>query len=209
METVWFYRDGAQQRQGPVSREQLLAALLAAPDPGRVLVWHSGLADWREAGSVPEISQELPPPLPPSPLPLLPPQFQPVPIEEAEGIARLYRRLVLLVGLQLLLSLAQIPVSLAPAEQKPLFVVGVLVLLLGVLAAVAVTAYQLTLLLDAGSPTLWAIAMFLPCLNILMLLVLSAKAQDWCHRYGIKVGFFGPTQESIEELRRSTPPAAR
>jgi hypothetical protein len=44
--------------------------------------------------------------------------------------------------------------------------------------------------------------MFLPCINIIGLLVLSSKAQAWCRQYGIKVGFFGPTKESIEELRR-------
>jgi hypothetical protein len=44
--------------------------------------------------------------------------------------------------------------------------------------------------------------MFLPCINILTLLVLSSKAQSWCRRYGIRVGFLGPTKESIEELRR-------
>jgi hypothetical protein len=80
--------------------------------------------------------------------------------------------------------------------------VAVLAVLLVVLVAIAVTAYQLTLLMVEGSPVLWAIAMFLPCLNVLMLLVLSSKAQDWCRRYGVKVGFLGPTQESIEELRR-------
>jgi hypothetical protein len=44
--------------------------------------------------------------------------------------------------------------------------------------------------------------MFLPCINILVLLVLSSKAQAWCQRYGLRVGFLGPTKESIEELRR-------
>ena len=50
-------------------------------------------------------------------------------------------------------------------------------------------------------PVLWAIAMFLPCINVISLLVLSAKAQAWCKQHGVKVGFFGPTKESIEELR--------
>jgi hypothetical protein len=44
--------------------------------------------------------------------------------------------------------------------------------------------------------------MFLPCVSIIVLLVLSSKAQSWCKRYGVKVGLLGPTQESIEELRR-------
>jgi hypothetical protein len=74
--------------------------------------------------------------------------------------------------------------------------------LLVLLVVIAVTAYKLTRHLGEGLPVLWAIAMFLPCINIIGLLVLSSKAQAWCRQYGIKVGFFGPTKESIEELRR-------
>jgi hypothetical protein len=77
-----------------------------------------------------------------------------------------------------------------------------LVVLLGVLVATAVTAYQLTSAMGSGPPIAWAIAMFLPCVSIIVLLVLSSKAQSWCKRYGVKVGLLGPTKESIEELRR-------
>jgi hypothetical protein len=206
MDTAWFFQEG-DQRRGPVTGEQVLAAVLAAPDPRRILVWHVGLAGWMEAGSVPELSQHLPPPLLTSPLQQSP--YRLVPVEEAEGIARLYRRLVLLVGLQILLAFAQIPMDMVPAEQKPLAGMVTLGVLLVVLVAMAVTAYQLTLLLDAGSPLGWAIAMFLPCINVVVLLVLSAKAQTWCQRYGIKVGFFGPTKGSIEALRQGTPSGPR
>jgi hypothetical protein len=36
------------------------------------------------------------------------------------------------------------------------------------------------------------------------LLALSASAQSWCRRHGVKVGLLGPIKESIEELRRMT-----
>ncbi len=202
MDAIWFYQDG-NERRGPVNVEQLLAALTTAPDPRRILVWHAGLTGWMAAGDLPELSQQLPPALPAYPVPQAP--YRLVPVAEAEGIAKLYRRLVLLVGLQILLSFVQIPMSQVPEAQKALVGMVTLAVLLVVLVAIAVTAYQLTLLLDSGSPVLWAIAMFLPCINILVLLVLSSKAQDWCRRYGIKVGFFGPTKESIEALRQSAP----
>ena len=206
MDAIWFYQEGTERR-GPVNVEQLLVALQTAPDPRRILVWHAGLAGWMAAGDVPELSQQLPPPLPAYQIPYQVPQAQHrlVSVEEAEGIAKLYRRLVLLVGLQILLGIVQVPLSESPEAQKAQVGLIVLAVLLVVLVAVAVTAYQLTLLLDAGSPVFWAIAMFLPCINVLVLLVLSAKAQDWCRRYGIKVGFFGPTKESIEALRQRTP----
>jgi len=123
-------------------------------------------------------------------------------VENAEAIARLYRRLVLLVGVQILFSFLRGPLIVAaPAVAVPLAVV-VLLALLGTAVALAVTAYALTEHMGTGSPLLWTIAMFLPCINVISLLVLSSKAQAWCKQHGVKVGLLGPTQESIEELRR-------
>jgi cell division protein FtsX len=126
-----------------------------------------------------------------------------VPLDAAEAIAKLYRRLVLLVGLQIVLGLlAQTLPAMGGSMVAGLLSIVVLVGLLCILAMLATTAYKLTEHLGAGTPILWAIAMFLPCINILTLLVLSSKAQTWCRQYGIKVGFLGPTPESIEEVRR-------
>jgi hypothetical protein len=188
---MWFYQDGQQQR-GPVSQEELVRALLAGQDPRRILVWREGMASWQEAGSVPEIRDGLPPSV-----------SSTVPIaDNAETIAKLYRRLVFLVGLQILLGFFQLPAQANSSRAaSPLgCVVGLVAL--AVLGATAVTAYKLAGHLEAGAPLAWAIAMFLPCINILVLLVLSSKAQSWCQRYGIKVGLLGPTKQSIEELRR-------
>src|SRR3954465_7869196 len=86
-------------------------------------------------------------------------------VENAEAIARLYRRLVLLVGLQLLLGFLRIPLVLAvPAAATLMAVVGFLVWL-GSAVALALTAYALTEQMGTGAPVLWAIAMFLPCIN--------------------------------------------
>jgi hypothetical protein len=128
---------------------------------------------------------------------------EPYVADEAEAIAKLYRRLVLLVGAQLLLGVLANMLSLMRA------VAGLLALLalpvtIGISIFIAVTAYKLSGRLQAGLPILWAIAMFIPCINILTLLALSSKATSWCRRHGIKVGFFGPTKESIEEIRRSS-----
>lgn len=126
------------------------------------------------------------------------------PVRNAETIARLYRRLVILVGLQLLLSFGRIPALFSlrsPLAAAVLMVVFAL-LLLGVYVATAVTAYQLTRQMGQSVPILWAIAMFIPCINIITLLVISANAQSWCRQHGIKVGLLGPTKQSIEDLRR-------
>jgi hypothetical protein len=65
-----------------------------------------------------------------------------------------------------------------------------------------VTVYRLMVVLEESPAALWAIAVLLPILNIIVLLVISAKAQAWCKRHGIQVGFFGPTTDSIAALRR-------
>ncbi len=123
-------------------------------------------------------------------------------VENAEAIARLYRRLVLLVGVQLLVGFFRVQLLMAMPAAEVLVAVIVLLVVLGAAVALALTAYNLTDHLGTGMPVLWAIAMFLPCINVISLLVLSAKAQAWCKQHGVKVGFFGPTKESIEELRR-------
>jgi uncharacterized membrane protein YqjE len=150
------------------------------------------MADWQEEGSQPEIRE----PLPPQPSRL-------AVVEDAETMARLYRRLVLIFGVQLLLGMLQLPLAAMRVPGTSLVVALLFPLLaLGVLLANSVTAYQLTRSMGSRVSLAWAIAMFVPCVNMIVLLVLSSKAQSWCKRYGIKVGLLGPTRESIEELRR-------
>lgn len=202
MDPPWFYLDG-EQRRGPVTFVELITTLREAPAPHSVLVWHDGLTNWQEAGSIPEIRGSLPPPVPS--LPQSDSTVSPVPFADAETIARLYRRLVLLVGLHILASFPQILLQVgAPSQGEGLVMLVINLVLLCVLVAMVITTYKLARVLGAGLPVLWAIAMFIPCLNIVMLLALSSKAQTWCRQYGIKVGLLGPTKESIEEVRRRT-----
>ncbi len=64
-------------------------------------------------------------------------------VENAEAIARLYRRLVLLVGVQILFSFLRVPlVTAVPAVAVPMAVI-VLLVLLGTAVALALTAYTL------------------------------------------------------------------
>jgi hypothetical protein len=196
----------------------LIVALSAQPFPREIQVWTEGMAGWQPAGSVPELSHRLPPPprVPPPTLPGAAPNLgmhrREVPFDEAVAIARLYRRLVLLIGLQILLGLGRIPLFLAiqgADSALPSIVLGLVftasLLVIGILTVV--TTYKLAGHI-ASTPLAWALAMFLPCINILFLLILSSKAQDWCRQYGIRVGILGPSLESIEELRRSASTSA-
>ena len=193
METPWFYMEGTERR-GPMDFETLVNALRMAPAPHLVAVWREGMGEWRAAGSVPEISQRLPPAPPVQGI-----GPWPAPLDDAEAIAKLYRRLVLLVGAQLLVGFFY---QMQPGPEASILAVILSLVVLGLSVALVVTSYRLARYLGAGAPVLWGVAMFIPCVNILVLLVLSSKAQAWCQRYGIKVGFLGPTKESIEEVRR-------
>jgi GYF domain 2 len=223
MEEAWFYFE-AGERRGPVTIEELVGALLSAPNPRDVLVWREGMADWQPAGTVPEVQRKLPsamPPAPPSPMPPAVPRavppLPPVPrvaspepviapvfYKTAESVAKLYRRLVVLIGLQILLGVLRFPLAVATDASGAAAVILLLLLVvdLVVLVMIISTTYRLAGQLGEGVPALWAAAMFLPCVNIIMLLVLSSRAQSWCRRHGIKVGLLGPTRESIEELKR-------
>ena len=188
MEPTWFYMDG-QIRRGPLSTQDLIAALITGAEPERTHVWREGLANWERAEALPELSSKLPP------------QIQPhhddrslVSSDEEEelDVALRYRRLVLLVGVQLLSQIPRLFVEDPPSDlQMILVLVG---MFSGFIASVvaAVTAYQLARDLNSGIPILWAIGMFVPLINLLLLLAISYRAQSWCKDRGIPVGFLGP-----------------
>ena len=62
--TLWFYVKD-DKRLGPVDFEQLVGLLLGGQLPQTALVWHQGLREWMSADRIPEIAEQLPPPLPP------------------------------------------------------------------------------------------------------------------------------------------------
>jgi hypothetical protein len=131
---------------------------------------------------------------------------QPYLAYEAEAITKLYRRLILLVGGEFLLGYAVLALAIKVTDKQVKGMSGALILGLLVVFAtsvfIAITAYKLSRRLRAGAPLFWALALFLPWLNVLSLLVLSSSATSWCRRHGIKVGLLGPTRESIEAIRR-------
>jgi hypothetical protein len=127
---------------------------------------------------------------------------------QAERVAVLYRRIVLLVGAQLVWNcgarvlVAAIVQATGAEAAAPVLALLVIAASLALSAANAVFAYQLTREMGSPVPWLWTIVMFVPCLNVLALLALSSNAQSWCKERGIRVGFLGPTRESIAELKR-------
>jgi hypothetical protein len=88
----WFFAQG-NQRRGPVPFNNLVESVLGQPEPGAVLVWRKGFADWTRAEDVPEVGRRLAPFLarkaaedaakhPPAPVEAPPPQ--PTRVEEVK-----------------------------------------------------------------------------------------------------------------------------
>jgi uncharacterized protein DUF4388/uncharacterized protein DUF4339/tetratricopeptide repeat protein len=81
--TLWFYVKD-DKRLGPVDFEQLVGLLMGGQLAQGALVWHQGLREWSPADRIPEIAEQLPPPLPPGKAPR-----SPTLIIEASTAARL------------------------------------------------------------------------------------------------------------------------
>ncbi len=109
-------------------------------------------------------------------------------------LAHSYRRLVLWFGVQLVLNFIAVSLNLVGTPSVSVAVRAVMLLLgvIATLAALAVFSYRTAGALGSSVAVLWAIAMFVPCANVVTLLALSAKATAACRANGIPVGFLGP-----------------
>lgn len=99
-------------------------------------------------------------------------------------VATNYRQMVVWFGVQLLIS-----IWLSVADSLQFLVVPVLVL-----SIVALSYYAHQTARSLGSPyaIVWAVGMLAPCINLLILLALSSRANDVCRANGIRVGLMGP-----------------
>lgn len=115
------------------------------------------------------------------------PRCRPANTFDVAKLARAYRNLVLWFGVQLVMTMGNQAFAEVP-------LVGALagLVILATLVALTIYAYRTASALGASVPILWAVAMFLPCVNAITLLVLSSKATAACRERGIEVGFLGP-----------------
>jgi hypothetical protein len=111
MDEGWFYAEG-EKPKGPVTSAELLAALRNMLDPGKVKVWHAGFSDWRDAKDVPQLSDQLPPPLVAAKLESTPTRSSEVEPSEQDAAMKLpkntRRRVVSLVALVAVVVLGSI-----------------------------------------------------------------------------------------------------
>ena len=91
MSDVWYFADQGGQ-QGPVNRQDLMAALSRMPNAPDVFVWQPGFSDWKRAGDVAELNVRGSgaPPLPPMRDGAPAYRGTPMPDERNTGVARLW-----------------------------------------------------------------------------------------------------------------------
>ncbi len=104
---------------------------------------------------------------------------------DTKALAFNYRAVVLLVGVQMIAS------AVSRSMPGPLALLLSLVLL-GTIFALPVFAYRTARALGSDIAWLWAILVFVPCVNLVALLVLSSLATAACRKRGIPVGLLGP-----------------
>ena len=104
-----------------------------------------------------------------------------------------YRRLVLWFGCQLLSNIGAIAVqALGPPALAPIVVGANGLITLATVVALAYYGFRTAQALSSPVPWLWALVMFVPCVNAISLLALSSKANQACAAHGIPVGLMGP-----------------
>lgn len=106
---------------------------------------------------------------------------------DVQKLARAYRNLVLWFGVELVLSVGN-----GALGDVPFAALLVGLSMLATVVMLTIYAYRTAAALGSPIPVLWAIAMFVPCVNAITLLALSSKATAACKERGIAVGFLGP-----------------
>ncbi|HET7500044.1 MAG TPA: hypothetical protein VFK02_03550 [Kofleriaceae bacterium] len=113
-------------------------------------------------------------------------------------LARAFRTLIALVGI----AWVCLAIGGSAARENPIAGLSTLGAL-GVGFMVAVYGHRVATLLELPVPPLWAVGLFIPILNLILLLALSRSATTACRRKGVRVGLFGPDAVDLLRIERA------
>jgi hypothetical protein len=212
-----FYYSLNGQQQGPVSEEQLRQMVATGAIGPETLVWREGMADWLPVTSVVTgvtstvrcsvCGQMFPPD---QTLTIsgkvvcatCKPRFVQGMREGVVGqdgslyaIALNQRKLILAFGVQLIFYFARVA-SVAVPPLALIFSVAIL----GTLMFMMVYIYRLAKAMGQMG-FLYAIVLIFPCLGWLILVMIVSRATSALKRAGVKVGLFGVSKQTLEQLR--------
>ena len=115
--------------------------------------------------------------------------------QEVRQVASAYRALTCLVLLTLICLWLFKPARVAWQAPAALEVV----LAAAVVLACATSAFRLAALLRLRAPGLWALGMLIPLMHLIVLAMLSTRANGYFRDRGIHVGVFGPSARSLKK----------
>lgn len=115
-------------------------------------------------------------------------------IHDIPSLALNYRNLILSFGAQIVLGVGSTNLGVLPLPDPspPIVLLLVTFTHVGIMLALAIYAYRTARSLGSRAALVWAIAMPVPVVNMIALVILSAKATRVCRQHGIPVGLFGP-----------------
>jgi hypothetical protein len=213
-----FYYNLNGQQQGPVAEEELrrmVSTGALAPD---ALVWREGMADWQPmAAVVSGISSTLQCSVCKQMFP--PDQTLSISgkvvcatckpkfvqglregVTDADNtlyyIALHQRRVIMCFAALLVCYLSQ---GVARAV-NPIIAVPLSLMTLTALIFAVISVYRLARSLGYMA-ILYAIGMIIPCINLLVLLVVVSRATTALRKGGVKVGLFGVSKKTLQQLR--------
>lgn len=120
--------------------------------------------------------------------------------QEVRQVASVYRALTCLVLLILICLWIFKPARAAWQAPAALEVV----LAASVVLACATCAFRLAALLRLRTPGLWALGMLIPLVHLIVLAMLSTRANRYFRDRGIHVGVFGPSARSLKRAEATT-----
>ena len=210
------------QQMGPVSEDQLRQMLAAGTITSATLVWKEGMADWQPVAAIlpgtgtAAVQCSVCKQVFPSDQVLqiggqavcagCKPTFVQGMREGAMGvrdnslyeIAKGQRKVLVCFGLLLMFNLGQVAIGAVAPPAVLIFTLGSLVMMIFSVIAV----YRLAKALGYTA-IIYAIAMIIPCINLITLLVVVSRATQRLKAGGVKVGLLGPSKQTIESLRVS------
>lgn len=219
---MFFYSLNGQQT-GPVTEAQLAQLLAAGTISSDTLVWREGMADWQPLGrALPHLTgsgtvqcsvckQEFPVDQTirygnSVVCATCKPQFvqrlregavDPAQNERLYKIAVEQRHVLLCFLVQVVFNVGQVAARTAPLVGLVAGMGGIVMIVIG-----AIFVYRLAKALGYAA-ILYAVAMIIPCINLLTLLVLVSRATSALKQGGVKVGLLGVNRETLERLRAS------
>jgi hypothetical protein len=203
----WYYvRDGNQD--GPHSDESVQALLRSGSIDARTLVWREGMQDWQPISqAAPQFLSARPPMARPTAT-MAPASKE---LRRLLQIAKGQRgvNMVILLsflgyGLLLLGGVSAPAGRTAAANQVPLLALVACILVLAAVVLEILYVYRLAAALG-HTAIVWVLGVvFLGCIGLLLLLILSSKATKELRGAGFRVGLLGCNPKDIEQRMLGT-----